>query len=97
MPSISIYDNSAIYVKLGRAMADSEFTGNATGVPGNFTGDVVGIGTIAMTESGLFIKTEGSVTRFNDIDITGIDGSATAKIEGTPDLVAGTIAIGFKF
>ena len=96
MPSISIYDNSAVYVKLGRAIADTEASGDVTGVPNNLQGDLVGIGTIAMTPSGIFIKTEGSVTRFDDIEIIGVSGSS-AKIEGTPDVVAGTIAIGFKF
>ena len=97
MPSISIYDNSAVYVKLGRTIADTEFTGTATGVPGNLTGDTVGVGTIAMTPSGIFIKTEGTVTRFDDIRIVGVGGSSGAKIEGTPDMVQGSIAIGFKF
>jgi len=72
MPSISIYDNSAVYVKLGRSIADLKAVGNVTGNPGNLTGDVLGVGTIAMTESGIFIKTEGSVTRFNDIQIVGV-------------------------
>ena len=97
MPSISIYDNSAVYVKLGRAIADTEATGDVTGVPNNLQGDLVGIGTIAMTPSGIFIKTEGSVTRFDDISITGVGGSTNSKIEGTPDMVTGTVAIGFKF
>jgi hypothetical protein len=97
MPSVSIYDNSAVYVKLGRTIADTELTGTATGVPGNLTGDLLGIGTIAMTDSGIFIKTEGTVTRFDDISITGVGQSTSAKIEGTPDMVAGTVAIGFKF
>ena len=97
MPSISIYDNSAIYVKLGRSIADTDITGSVTGDTGNLQGDILGIGTIAMTNSGIFVKTEGSVTRFNDINVTGVGGSAGAKVEGTPDLVAGTIAIGFKF
>ena len=96
MPSISIYDNSAIYVKLGRSIADTDITGSVTGDTGNLQGDILGIGTIAMTNSGIFVKTEGSVTRFNDIRITGVAGS-NAKVEGNPDLVAGTIAIGFKF
>ena len=96
MPSISIYDNSAIYVKMGRSIADLKAMGNVTGAPGNLTGDLLGIGTIAMTESGIFIKTEGSVTRFNDIRIVGISGS-NAKVEGTPNIVAGTVAVGFKF
>ncbi len=96
-PGISIYDNSAIYVKLGRSIADTDITGSVTGDTGNLQGDILGIGTIAMTNSGIFVKTEGSVTRFNDINVTGVGGSAGAKVEGTPDLVAGTIAIGFKF
>ena len=96
MPSISIYDNSAVYVKLGRSIADLEATGNVTGNPGNLTGDVLGVGTIAMTESGIFIKTEGSVTRFNDIQIIGVGGSSS-KVEGEPQVVNGTVAIGFKF
>jgi len=97
MPSISIYDNSAVYVKLGRGIADLTATGNITGAPGNLTGDLIGIGTIAMTPGGLFIKTEGSVTRYNDIRLVGINGSAGAYVEGTPNTVAGTVAIGFKF
>jgi len=97
MPSISIYDNSAIYVKLGRTIADTQLTGSATGAPGNLTGDLIGIGTIAMTPGGLFVKTEGSVVRFDDIKIVGIAGSAGATIEGTPDMVMGSIAVGFKF
>ena len=97
MPSISIYDNSAIYVKMGRSIADLTATGGAIGAPNNLQGDLLGIGTIAMTESGLFIKTEGSVTRFDDIYITGVANSASAKVEGTPDVVRGTVSIGFKF
>ena len=97
MPSISIYDNSAVYVKLGRTIADTEFTGTATGVPSNLTGNTVGVGTIAMTPSGIFIKTEGTVTRFDAIRIVGVGGSSNAVIEGTPDMVMGSIAIGFKF
>ena len=97
MPSISIYDNSAIYVKLGRSIADTDITGSVTGDTGNLQGDILGIGTIAMTNSGIFVKTEGSVTRFEDIRIRGIGGSTEALVEGTPDMVMGSIAIGFKF
>ena len=96
MPSISIYDNSAIYVKLGRGIADLTAVGNITGQPNNLTGNLVGIGTIAMTESGLFLKTEGTFTEFDDIRIVGVNGSS-ALVEGDPTVVAGTVAIGFKF
>jgi len=97
MPSISIYDNAAVYVKVGRSIAELELTGAATGAPGNLQGDVLGIGTIAMTPSGIFIKTEGTVTTFEDIRIVGLGNSASAVVEGNPDVVAGTVSIGFKF
>jgi len=97
MPSISIYDNSALYVKLGRSIADMELHGSASGTPNNLTGDTWGVGTIAMTNSGLFIKTEGTYTQFDDILVVGVGGSGSALVEGNPDVVAGTVAIGFKF
>jgi len=97
MPSISIYDNSAVYVKLGRSIADLDATGNITGTPNNLTGNLLGVGTIAMTPSGIFIKTEGSVTRYDDIRVVGVGNSASSYVEGTPDVVQGTVAIGFKF
>ena len=96
-PGISITDNSAIYVKIGRTIADTEISGNVSGTPGNLTGDTLGIGTIAMMPNGIFVKTEGSVTRFEEISLTGVGGSAGAKVRGNPDMVAGSIAIGFKF
>jgi len=96
MPSLSIYDNSAIYLKYGRTIADTELTGGVHGTPNNLTGEHYGVGTIAMTNSGIFIKTEGSVTTFDDINIIGA-ASQASLVEGNPDVVAGTIAIGFKF
>jgi len=96
MPSISIFDNSAIYVKYGRSIADLELSGDATGTPNNLTGKHYGIGTISMTPMGIFVKTEGTFTQFDDIRIVGVGGS-NSLVEGNPDVVAGTIALGFKF
>jgi len=96
MPSISIFDNSAVYAKFGRTIADLELTGSASGAPNNLTGDTWAIGTIAMTPSGIFVKTEGAFTQFDDINIVGIAGS-NSLVEGNPDVVQGTIALGFKF
>ncbi len=97
MPSVSIFDNSAVFVKLGRSIADLEASGSVSGTPNNLQGDLVGIGTIAMTPGGLFIKTEGSVTTFDEVKITGVSGSANALVEGNPDVVQGTVSVGFKF
>ena len=96
MPSISIFDNTAIYGKIGRSIADLELHGDATGTPGNLTGEHWGIGTISMTPVGLFVKTEGSFTQFDQIEIVGVGGS-NSLVEGNPDVVQGTVAIGFKF
>ena len=43
-----------------------------------------------------FVKTEGSFTQFNDIRIVGVGGS-NALVEGNPQVVSGTVALGFKF
>jgi len=98
MPSVSIFDNTAVYAKFGRSIADTELHGNveAGSNPGNLTGDTWGIGTISMTPSGIFVKTEGSFTQFNDIRIVGVGGS-NALVEGNPKVVSGTVALGFKF
>jgi len=60
MPSLSVFDNAAIYAKIGRSIADVELHGDATGAPNNLQGDHWGIGTIAMSPVGIFVKTEGS-------------------------------------
>jgi len=96
MPSISIFDNAAVYAKIGRTIADTELHGDATGDPGNLTGDTWGIGTIAMSPTGIFVKTEGTFTAFDDIQIVGVGGS-NAIVEGNPDMITGSVAIGYKF
>ena len=96
MPSVSIFDNTAVYAKMGRSIADLELHGSATGTPNNLNGSHWGIGTISMSPAGLFIKTEGSYTQFDQIHITGVGGSSSL-VEGNPDVVQGTVAIGFKF
>mgnify|MGYP001168161638 CR=1 FL=1 len=96
MPSISVFDNTAVYAKIGRSIADLELTGDATGVPGNLSGNTWGVGTIAMSPVGIFVKTEGTFTEFDDIQIVGVGGS-NSLVEGNPDVVTGSVAIGFKF
>jgi len=96
MPSISIFDNAAIYAKIGRTIAETELHGDASGDPGNLTGDTWGIGTIAMSPAGIFVKTEGTFTQYNDIRIVGVGGS-NSMVEGNPQTVRGTVAVGFKF
>jgi hypothetical protein len=42
-PSISIFDNSAVYFKIGEAHADLKAIGDVTGGPGNLEGEMWGI------------------------------------------------------
>jgi hypothetical protein len=79
MPSLSIFDNAAVYAKLGRSIADTELTGGQMGTPGNLTGDLYGVGTIAMAPNGIFVKTEGTVVQYNNIEIVGICGCGHIK------------------
>jgi hypothetical protein len=96
-PSISIYDNSAIYVKLGRTMADLTAIGDVTGAPNNLQGNMYAIGTTTMANNGLFIKTELGGTDFDQISLVGVGGSAEAQVEGNPIMAHGSLTIGYKF
>ena len=96
-PSISIFDNSAVYVKFGQAQADLKAIGDVTGSPNNIDGDMWGIGTTTIANSGLFFKTEAGAIQYDQFKITGVGGSATAVVEGNPLVGYGHVSIGYKF
>lgn len=96
-PSMSLYGNSAIYVKLGRTIADLTAIGDVTGTPGNLTGDTYALGTTTIANNGLFIKTEAGVTSFETVQATGVGGTNTAYVEGDPIVAYGSLTLGFKF
>jgi len=96
-PSISIFDNSAVYLKFGQASADLKAIGDVTGAPNNIDGDMWGIGTTTIANNGLFIKTEAGAIQYEQFSITGIGGSSTAIVEGNPLVGYGSVAIGYKF
>jgi len=96
-PSVSIFDNSAIYFKIGKASADLKAIGDVTGTPNNIDGDMWGIGTTTIADNGLFFKTEAGAIQYEQFKITGIAGSSTAVVEGDPLVGYGHVAIGYKF
>mgnify|MGYP001211080717 FL=1 len=96
-PSISVFDNSAVYVKIGRADASLKAVGNVTGAPGDITGDMWGIGTTSIADSGLFFKTEAGAIQYDQFKITGIGGKSNVVVEGDPLVGYGHVAIGYKF
>ena len=108
-PSISVFDNSAVYVKIGTTTADLKAIGSGTiGSPGNLSATTYGIGMQTMTPAGFFIKTEAGATQFDQFRITGIGNggvgggsdagnAGTATVEGNPLLAHGSVSIGYKF
>lgn len=96
-PSISIFDNSAVYFKLGQAKASLKAIGDVTGAPGNLTGDMWGIGTTSIAGNGLFIKTEAGAVQYDSFTLTGIGGDANRVVEGNPLVGYGHVSIGYKF
>ena len=83
-PSISVFDNSAVYFKIGQASADLKTIGDVTGTPNNIDGDMWGIGTTSIANNGLFFKTEAGAIQYEQFKITGVGGSSGAIVEGNP-------------
>jgi len=96
-PSISIFDNSAVYFKFGQIQTDLKAIGDVTGSPNNIDGDMWGIGTTSIANNGLFFKTEAGAIQYDQFKITGIGGSADAIVEGNPLVGYGHVSIGYKF
>lgn len=96
-PSISVFDNSAVYVKLGEGQLDLKAIGDVTGAPNNVDGTMWGIGTTSISSGGLFFKTEAGAIQYDQFSITGIGGTATSKVEADPLVGYGHLSIGYKF
>jgi len=96
-PSISIFDNSAVYFKFGQAQVDLKAIGDVTGAPNNIDGDIWGIGTTSIANNGLFFKTEAGAIQYDQFTITGIGGNSSTIVEGNPLVGYGHVAIGYKF
>ena len=96
-PSISVFDNSAVYFKIGRAEANLKAIGDVTGTLSGIEGELWGIGTTSIASNGLFFKTEAGAIQYDQFKITGIGGSSNAVLEGNPLVGYGHVSIGYKF
>jgi hypothetical protein len=96
-PAISIFDNSAVYFKIGQASADLTAIGDVTGAPNDIDGDMWGIGTTSIANNGLFIKTEAGAVQYEQFKIVGIGGNTNRVVEGNPLVGYGHVSIGYKF
>jgi len=96
-PGISLSEGSAIYFRLGDTEMDLRCTVGTT-CPAGISGDTYGIGTIAkFGESGLYIKTEAGVTDFGDIEITNVGKQDNSTLTADPNIVYGSIQLGWQF
>jgi hypothetical protein len=96
-PSISVFDNSAVYVKFGQAESNLKAEGDTTATLSGISGDLWGIGTTTIAGNGLFFKTEAGAIQYDQFKLTGVGGSANATVEGNPLVGYGHLAIGYKF
>ena len=97
-PSLSLFDNSAMYVKWGQTIINVEAVGDVSNRNSNdLTGDMYAIGMLTQFNSGIYVRSEASATQFEQLSVTGIGNSAGAIIEGNPIIAQGTVALGYKF
>ena len=103
-PSISLWENSAVYLKYGKSSADMSVDGQVlpTMTTGdNLDGHTVAIGTTSMFGSGIFVRTEVGATDYDDVTLTNIGGTSSDggdnTVKASPKMAYGNISIGFKF
>ena len=102
-PSISIFDNSAIYLKYADSDVELAATGAVqTAPPSNLNGKTYAVGTMTMADNGLFVKTEAGATDWDQFTMqvtgTSVEGTTVANdVEANPLMAFGSISIGYKF
>ena len=96
-PSISVFDNSAMYIKYGISEGDLAASGDVTGQPNNLEGETMAIGTTTLFGSGIFMRTEAGYHDYDHITLIGVGGNATATLEGDPTVAYGSVSLGFQF
>jgi len=109
-PSISLWDNTAVFVKYGQVHAKLTAYGDISSQPDDLSGVSYGVGTQTMSDVGLFIKTEAGAQVFDHFKMTGVGTTSYAGgasdagsllvdrvVQGDPLVAYGKVTIGFKF
>jgi hypothetical protein len=96
-PSISLFDNSAVYLKYGKVTAKFKTKGTIQAKTGGLSGETYAIGTTTIANNGIFLKTEAGASQYGNIKITNVGDNATSTIEGDPLVAYGSVSIGYKF
>jgi len=107
-PTFALSDTSSAYIKVGYTHATVSVTGDVT-KPDDMEGATYAIGTRTVLASGLFIKTEAGITKFDALSVQGLGkggGAGTANsssvetstnVTADPTVAYGSISIGMRF
>jgi len=96
-PSISLFDNSAVYLKYGKVTAEFQTKGTINTKTGGLSGETYAIGTTTIANNGIFLKTEAGASQYDNILIKNVGDNTTSTIEGDPLVAYGSVSIGYKF
>ena len=106
-PTISVSENSAVFLKVGKSEADLKITGDFTGTKSTeLSGNTYSLGTKTMFSSGMYFSAEAGYSDYDNIfvndigtaetnDATDTDGSGDAKAD--PSTAFGQFSVGYKF
>jgi hypothetical protein len=100
-PTISVSENSAVFLKLGQSEADLKVTGNFTGTASSeLSGQTFAIGTKTMFSSGMYFSAEAGYSDYDNIQVNDIGNAntlGTGDAKADPSTAFGQFSIGYKF
>ena len=108
-PTISVSENSAVFVKLGKSDADLKITGDYTGTASSeLSGNSYSLGTKTMFSSGMYFSAEAGYSDYDNIFVNDIGNVDTANERGSsngvtgdakadPSTAFGQFSVGYKF
>ena len=99
-PTISMSENSAVYLKIGNVEADLKVTGSFASASNSLDGETYALGTKTMFSSGMYFSAEAGFSEFDKITITDIvvtGDSNAGDVTADPSTAFGKFSIGYKF
>ena len=100
-PTISMSENSAVFLKLGKSEADLKITGDFSGTSSKeLDGNTYALGTKTMFSSGMYFSAEAGYSDYDNIfvnDIGNANTLGTGDAKADPSTAFGQFSIGYKF
>ena len=100
-PTISMSENSAVFLKLGKSEADLKITGDFSGTSSKeLEGNTYALGTKTMFSSGMYFSAEAGYSDYDNIfvnDIGNANTLGTGDAKADPSTAFGQFSIGYKF